>query len=270
MIIAPLVFSTLVVGIAHMEDAAAIGRVGAKTIAWFILASLVSLTLGLVMVHLFQPGVGLALPAGARGRRAGRGRHAHPDGLHHPSRAALHRRGHGRTTRSCRSSSSPASSAPPSRRPRTARPPILALVEQIATIMLKVTGYVMLLAPLVVFAALASTVATQGVGILLTYAKFVGGFYFAMLTAVGAAARRRRGHPARRILPLLRAIREPVLLAFSTASSEAAYPKLLENLQTIGLPRQHRQLRPAARLFVQSRRLDDVLHLRDAVHRPGL
>ena len=70
MIIAPLVFSTLVVGIAHMEDAAAIGRVGAKAIAWFVLASLVSLTLGLVMVHLFQPGVGLALPTGAPERRS--------------------------------------------------------------------------------------------------------------------------------------------------------------------------------------------------------
>src|SRR5215469_3012252 len=64
MIIAPLVFSTLVAGIAHMEDAAAIGRVGARAIAWFVLASLVSLSLGLVLVHLFAPGVGLALPAG--------------------------------------------------------------------------------------------------------------------------------------------------------------------------------------------------------------
>ena len=62
MIIAPLVFSTLVVGIAHMEDTAAIGRVGVKTLGWFMLASLVSLTLGLIMVHLLQPGAGLALP----------------------------------------------------------------------------------------------------------------------------------------------------------------------------------------------------------------
>jgi len=62
MIIAPLVFSTLVVGIAHMEDSAAIGRVGVKTLGWFMLASLISLTLGLIMVHLLQPGAGLALP----------------------------------------------------------------------------------------------------------------------------------------------------------------------------------------------------------------
>jgi len=104
--------------------------------------------------------------------------------------------------------------------------------------MLKITGYVMLLAPLVVFAALASTVATQGAGILVTYAKFVGGFYFALLVLwlllLTVAALIRGGS----VMPLLRAIREPVLLAFSTASSEAAYPKLLENLQGIGLPRQ--------------------------------
>src|SRR5438067_4416872 len=62
MIIAPLVFSTLVAGIAHMGDVAALGRVGLRSIGWFILASLVSLTLGLVLVSLLQPGVGLNLP----------------------------------------------------------------------------------------------------------------------------------------------------------------------------------------------------------------
>src|SRR5215468_9566787 len=61
MIIGPLVFSTLVVGIGHMTDAGAVGRVGAKTMAWFICASIVSLLLGLVMVNLLQPGVGLAI-----------------------------------------------------------------------------------------------------------------------------------------------------------------------------------------------------------------
>src|SRR4051794_24969661 len=62
MIIAPLVFSTLVAGIAHMGDVAALGRVGVRSICWFILASLVSLTLGLFLVNLLQPGVGLTLP----------------------------------------------------------------------------------------------------------------------------------------------------------------------------------------------------------------
>jgi Na+/H+-dicarboxylate symporter len=112
---------------------------------------------------------------------------------------------------------------------------VLALVEQIASIMLRVTGYVMLFAPFAVFAALASTVATQGAGILAVYAKFVGGFYaslillWLLMLAVAYMVRRDNA--------LFGAIRSPVLLAFSTASSEAAYPQLLEKLEGIGLPR---------------------------------
>jgi Na+/H+-dicarboxylate symporter len=236
MIIAPLVFATLVTGIAHMESAAAIGRVGAKAIVWFVLASLVSLSLGLVMVHLFQPGIGLALPTGAA---AGAPIEAATLTLtdfigHLVPRSIVEAMANNEILQivvfSCFVGTAIAAT-------EGRAPAVLALVEQIATIMLKITGYVMLLAPLVVFAALASTIATQGVGILLTYAKFVGSFYFAMLTLwvllLAVAALIRRGS----LMPLLRAIREPVLLAFSTASSEAAYPKLLENLQTIGLPR---------------------------------
>ena len=235
MIIAPLVFATLVVGIAHMEDAAAIGRVGAKSIAWFVFASLVSLTLGLVMVHLFQPGNGLALPAAA-GPPVEAATLNLTDFIGHlVPRSIVEAMANNEILQivvfSCFVGTAIAAT-------ENRAPAILALVEQIATVMLKITGYVMLLAPLVVFAALASTIATQGVGILATYAKFVVSFYFAMLTLwlllLTVAALIRRGS----IMPLLRAIREPVLLAFSTASSEAAYPKLLENLQTIGLPRQ--------------------------------
>ncbi|HEY4942034.1 MAG TPA: dicarboxylate/amino acid:cation symporter [Rhizomicrobium sp.] len=234
MIIAPLVFSTLVVGIAHMEDAAAIGRVGAKSIAWFVLASLVSLTLGLVMVHLFQPGVGLALPTAAGAPVEAATLSLSDFVTHLVPRSIVEAMADNEILQivvfSCFVGTAIAAT-------ENRAPAILNLVEQIATVMLKITGYVMLLAPLVVFAALASTIATQGVGILLSYAKFVGSFYFAMLTLwlllLAVAAIIRRGA----IVPLLRAIREPVLLAFSTASSEAAYPKLLENLQTIGLPR---------------------------------
>jgi Na+/H+-dicarboxylate symporter len=236
MIIAPLVFSTLVVGIAHMEDAAAIGRVGARAIAWFVLASLVSLTLGLVLVHLFQPGVGLALPTGASAAPVKAAALNLSDFVEHlVPKSIVEAMANNEILQivvfSCFVGTAIAAT-------ENRAPAILALVEQIVTVMLKITGYVMTLAPLVVFAALASTVATQGAGILLTYARFVGGFYFAMLLLwtllLAVATLIRRGGLA----PLLRAIREPVLLAFSTASSEAAYPKLLENLQTIGLPRQ--------------------------------
>jgi hypothetical protein len=116
-------------------------------------------------------------------------------------------------------------------------PALLTACEQIAAVMLKITGYVMVLAPLVVFAALASTVATSGLGIVVVYAKFIGGFYFSLgllwvvlLAASMLAVRRRIG-------ALLQTIREPILLAFSTATSEAAYPYLLSGLPKFGIPR---------------------------------
>ena len=235
MIIAPLVFSTLIVGIAHMEDAAAIGRVGARSIAWFILASLVSLTLGLVMVHLFQPGVGLALPTGHEGTAPAATALNLTDFISHVVPKSIVEAMANNEILQIVVFASFVGTAIAALDDRA--PAILALAEQIAAVMLKITGYVMYLAPLVVFAALASTIATQGAGILVTYAKFVGGFYFAMAllwVLLLAVATIIRGG----VRDLLKAIREPVLLAFSTASSEAAYPKLLENLQSIGLPRQ--------------------------------
>jgi Na+/H+-dicarboxylate symporter len=114
-------------------------------------------------------------------------------------------------------------------------PVVLALVEQIAAIMLKVTGYVMKTAPLAIFAALAATIATQGIGVLATYAKFVGGFYlslallWALLIAVVVAI------VGPRALKLMAAVRQPALLAFSTASSEAAYPGTLQALEQWGV-----------------------------------
>ncbi len=235
MIIAPLVLSTLIVGIAHMEDAAAISRVGARAIAWFMLASLASLVLGLIMVHLFQPGIGLSLPHGAAGAPASAASLSLTDFLTHLiPRSIVEALANNEILQivvfACFLGTAMAAS-------QDRAPAILALAEQVAAVMLKITSYVMTLAPFVVFAALASTVATQGAGVLLTYARFVGSFYLALLLLwillfAVAAAIRRGGTAA-----LFHAVRDPVLLAFSTASSEAAYPRLLEQLQEIGLPR---------------------------------
>jgi Na+/H+-dicarboxylate symporter len=112
---------------------------------------------------------------------------------------------------------------------------LIDAIEQIGTVILKLTGYIMALAPIAVFAALAATVLTQGVGVLVIYAKFIGSFYFSLLllwaflslalfASIGARARQ-----------LLTAIRSPVLIAFSTASSEAAYPRTLERLEEFGV-----------------------------------
>lgn len=101
--------------------------------------------------------------------------------------------------------------------------------------MLRVTGYVMLAAPVAVFAAVAATIMTRGLGILITYGKFVGGFYLALALLWGILAGLGALVTGARVRGLLRMIREPVLLAFSTASSEAAYPKTLEQLERFGI-----------------------------------
>jgi Na+/H+-dicarboxylate symporter len=116
-------------------------------------------------------------------------------------------------------------------------PAVLQLAEQIAQVMLKITGYVMLFAPFAIFAALASTVATQGLGILLNYAKFIGGFYLSLGVLWGLLFIAAVAIMGRRGIGLFGIIREPVLLAFSTASSEAAYPRTLEQLQKFGVSR---------------------------------
>jgi Na+/H+-dicarboxylate symporter len=95
----------------------------------------------------------------------------------------------------------------------------------------------MVMAPLVVFAALASTVATSGLGIVLVYAKFVGGVYLSLLLLWALLLAFFTLAAGPRIGALLRTIREPLLLAFSTATSEAAYPYLLAGLPKFGVPR---------------------------------
>jgi Na+/H+-dicarboxylate symporter len=235
MIIAPLVFSTLVVGIAHMEDSAAIGRVGVKTLGWFILASLVSLTLGLIMVHLLQPGAGVGLPPPAASSGVATAGFSLKDFIAHLVPSSIFDAMARNEILQIVVFSVFVGTAVAALDGKA--PMILAACEQAAAVMLKITGYVMVTAPLVVFAALASTVATSGLSILVVYAKFVGGFYLSLfllwvlLIAVSGLA------VGRRIGLLLKTIREPLLLAFSTATSEAAYPYLLSGLPKFGVPR---------------------------------
>lgn len=237
MIIAPLVFTTLVAGIAHMGDATEVGRIGIKTIGWFIVASIFSLTLGLVMVHILQPGSGLnlALPADGTATGVDVGKFTLREFVTHLVPSSI-------VDAMARNEIlqivvfsvfvGTAVSAIDDRAPQ-----VLAVVEQGAQIMLKVTGYVMKTAPLAIFAALAASIATKGIEVLFTYAKFVGGFYlslgilWALLIVAGVVV------VGPRILKLVSQIRAPTLLAFSTASSEAAYPRTLEELQKWGVSR---------------------------------
>jgi Na+/H+-dicarboxylate symporter len=237
MIIAPLVFTTLVAGIAHMGDAAAVGRVGVKTIGWFILASLASLTIGLIMVHLLQPGVGMNLPLPAANASSGVDATTFTiqDFVTHLFPRSIFEAMANNEILQIVVFSVFVGTAVASIDDKA--PQVLALVEQGAAIMLKVTGYVMMSAPLAIFAALADTVTRYGVEILLTYAKFVGGFYLSLGVLWSLLFTIAFLFAGRRALQLFGLIRDPILLAFSTASSEAAYPKTLEMLQRWGVSR---------------------------------
>ncbi|MBW8785421.1 MAG: dicarboxylate/amino acid:cation symporter [Novosphingobium sp.] len=235
MIIAPLVFATIVTGIAGMRDSTALGRIGAKALGWFITASLISLGLGLVLVNLFQPGVGLALKASAPlGELAVKDLSFRHFVLEIFPISAFDAMAKNNILQILVFSvfSGVGLSA------LGARGEVLVRgAEALAELMLQITNYVMRFAPFAVFGALAQVVATKGLGIVRTYGVLVSEFYFGLLLlwtillAIGALFLRRR------ILTLIRYIREPVLLTFSTASSEAGLPKLFEQLDRFGVPR---------------------------------
>lgn len=236
MIIAPLVVSTLVVGIAHMGGGSAIGRVGIKAFLWFVTASLVSLSLGLVLVNLLQPGVGLNLPLPPQDATSGVDRSAFDLAkffIHIVPTSAIDAMatndilqivifslffGVGLAAVGEKGA------------------PIVRGMEALVHVMLAVTGYVMLFAPIAVFCAVARTLATKGLGVVGDLAYFMGSFYIGLailwsvlLFACFLVIGRRTG-------TLFRYLRDPILLGFSTASSEAAYPRTLDALDRFGVP----------------------------------
>lgn len=236
MIIAPLVFATLVVGIASMGDAKSVGRVGAKALGWFVTASLISLLLGLLWANVFRPGDGTHLTL--------------PD-----ASAATHLK-----TASLDFKHFIVGIFPKSIFEALATNSVLQIVvfslffgfalctvksktgdviksffEELVHVMIRVTDYVMLFAPVGVFAAVAAAITVQGLGVLTTYAKFIASFYFALATlwlvliTAGYVVLRKR------VFTLLSLVKAPTLIAFFTASSEAAYPKTMEQLEKFGV-----------------------------------
>ncbi|MGO4329102.1 dicarboxylate/amino acid:cation symporter [Cupriavidus sp. 2TAF22] len=237
MIIAPLVFSTLVMGIAHMGDASTVGRVGVKALGWFITASLVSLTLGLIMATLLQPGTNIGLPLPEVGAATNLKTNAFTlkDFVAHTVPKSVAEAMANNEILQIVVFSIFFGTALSTLGERGAR--MAGVIEDLAQVMLKITGAVMWLAPVAVFAAIASTVTTQGLGILLTFAKFMGSFYLALIVLWGLLTLAGMAFLGKRTFTLIRLIREPFLLSFSTASSEAAYPKMLEALDKFGVSR---------------------------------
>jgi len=239
MIVAPLLFTTLVTGIAGTHDLKSLGRIGIKAIIYFEVATTIALAIGLFLVNFFQPGAGLAIPIGGGDTAAVA---SMAQSQQHPWDIFLHifptsvvdamARGDILQVVVFASFFGVALAAI-----GVAGRPLFEMLESTALVMFKVTHYVMALAPLGVFAAIAATVGGKGLAVLVTLAKVIALMYaglviFVVIVIAGAAYLIR--------VPFLRfaaAIREPFLIAFSTASSEAALPKALEVMERFGVPK---------------------------------
>ena len=239
MIIAPLVFATLVGGIASMGNSRSVGRIGLRAMTWFVTASVVSLAIGMGLVNLFQPGAGLNMEVVQHAASPAMVNtadfslkvfisHVFPRSIAEAmanneilqivvfslffgfALAGVKRAGYTR---------------------------IVDSIEELAKVMFKITDFVMAFAPIGVFAAIASAITTQGVGLLVDYGKLIAEFYLAILILWVVLFGAGYFFLGRSVFTLGKLIREPVLLAFSTASSESAYPKTMEALEKFGAPK---------------------------------
>jgi Na+/H+-dicarboxylate symporter len=237
MLIGPLVFSTLVVGIAHMGDASSVGRVFGKALGWFVTASLISLVLGLVMANLLQPGVNLGLPLPDIGASANlaTSKFTLKDFISHlvPKSFAEAMANNEILQIVVFSMFFGVALAALGEKGKT----LVAAIDELAHAMLKITGYVMKLAPLAVMAAMAATVAVNGLEILLKFAVFMRDFYLGLIVLWAVLIFAGFAFLGPRVFKLLVLIKEAFLLSFATASSEAAYPKILDALDRFGVKR---------------------------------
>jgi Na+/H+-dicarboxylate symporter len=237
MIIAPLVFATIVSGITSLgASSGAVGRIAIKSLAWFITASLVSLLVGLVLANLLQPGhgLGLALPEANATTNVQTSSLNIKDFAAHVFPISVVQAMAGNEVLQILVFSMFFGFALSAVK-ATLAPDIAKSIDQIVPVMLKFTDYVMRFAPVGVFAAMAAVITTQGLGVLVTYGKFVSAFYFGLVVLwaiiIGAGSVVLGGA----IKPLLRLLRQPMMIAFSTSSSEAAFPKMIEQLMKFGV-----------------------------------
>lgn len=227
-IIPLLLFSTLVIGIAGAGSLQAMGRIGGKAILYFEIVTTAALFIGLFAVNIVKPGAGVRLvkPAAAGPAAAPSGlqvfiEHLIPTSDIEVLHIVVFALVFGMAAAAIGSKARP----------------VIAFCESLAEIMFKFTNYVMLFAPFGVFGAIAATVGQKGAGVLLNLGKLIATLYVAefvvVLLVFGGSAIAARIPIAR----FLSYAREPFLIAFSTATSEAALPLALENMETFGVPK---------------------------------
>lgn len=234
MIVAPLVFTTLVVGVAKLGDIKSVGRIGGKSLLWFFCASFLSLALGMLWVNLFAPGAQMHLPLPDE--------HTVVD-LQKSAFSLKNFLGHVFTSSIVDSFARNEilqivvfsllfGSAAAALGERSAG--VIHFFEVLSEIILKITGYIMNIAPLAVFAAMTAVIARQGLSVLATYSIFIGEFYLGLGSLWVILLLIAFLFLGSRVFLLMKRMKDPALLAFSTSSSEAAFPKMMIELERFG------------------------------------
>ena len=231
MLIVPLIFSTIVVGIGKTGDVKAVGRMGIKALVYFEIATTAALALGLSIAHLVRPGDGLTLPPS--GEQLAKPKTLVETLLHlFPSNVIDAMAKQDILQVVVFATLVGIAAAHVGKKSE----PFLRFVDSVVAVMFQLTDYVMALTPLGVFGAMAGSVSHHGLAVLGSYAKLVASLYgalvlFTLLVLIPALLLVRANLPL-----FFRKIREPFLLAFSTASSEAALPRALEKMVEFGVP----------------------------------
>jgi proton glutamate symport protein len=240
-LVAPLIFGTLVVGIAGHSNLKQVGRIGLKSILYFEIVTTIALFIGLLAINVSQAGVGVKVEARAQDKEksiellAQKAEHkdhfveifpeniaksiAENQVLQVVIFSVIFAIGLGMVKNEKHKAT------------------MLNFSESLSEVMFKFTDIIMYVAPLAVFGALASTVAKSGVDILFNLMKLVGTLYVALIVFVLVVLVPIALIARVPLLKFLKAVTEPVTLAFATASSEAALPKAMENMETFGVPK---------------------------------
>jgi len=234
MIIAPLVFTTLVLGVARVGNIRSVGRIGGKTLLWFFTATLLSLVIGVLLVNFFEPGraMHLSLPGEQAAAAMPKTSLSLKDFAAHVFPRSFFEAMADNEILQIVVFSLFFGIATAAIGEKGAL--IVRFMDAAAQVILKITGYIMLFAPFAVFGAITAIIAKQGIGMVSTYVIFIGEFYISLLTLwliliiAGYAVLKKR------VFVLVGYIKDAILIAFGTSTSEAAYPKLLLELERFG------------------------------------
>jgi proton glutamate symport protein len=235
-IIAPLLFGTLVVGIAGHADLKKVGRMGIKAIVYFEIVSTIAIFIGLAAINLSRAGVGIQMPAGAVESVQGVVPHSASELILNAIPENIAKSvAEGQVLQVVVFSILFGLAL--AMVPEAKRRPMVALAESLSETMFKFTNIVMLAAPIGVFGAIAYTVGHMGLGILLPLLKLLATMYVALVVFVAFVLLPIAFFAKVPIARFVRAVAEPVTIAFATASSEAALPRAMENMEALGVPR---------------------------------